>query len=114
MKTVLSAEFRVLSVALIALIVSCAAAPVQAAPVAAIVRDGITVTLYDEPCALAAVANLPYRATWNDSKRGHFEGCYTVQHHTIVVLYFGDRTVFTAPLREFRPPAAAPMRQMTL
>jgi len=85
-----------------------AALPTQAAPVAAIVQDGITVTLYDEPCALAAVANLPYRATWHDPKRGHFEGCYTVQHHTIVVLYFDDRTVVVLPLQIFQPPSPRP------
>lgn len=49
--------------------------------------------------------NLQYRATWDDPKRGHFEGCYTVQHQTIVVLYFEDRMVITAPLRVFAPPA---------
>ena len=79
-----------------------------AAPVAAIVQDGITVTLYDEPCALEAVANLRYRATWHDPKRGHFEGCYTVQHHTIVVLYFDDRTVVVLPLQIFQPPSPRP------
>jgi hypothetical protein len=85
-----------------------AALPTQAAPVAAVTQDGITVTLYDEPCALEAVANLCYRATWHDPKRGHFEGCYTVQHHTIVVLYFDDRTVVVLPLQIFQPPSPRP------
>jgi len=105
-----------LGMALIVALASCAYAPAQPStqPVAEFRQDDITVSLFSEPCALEAVANLRYRATWRDPKRGHFEGCYTVQHETIVVLYFEDRTVLTAPLREFRPPAAAPTRQMTL
>lgn len=94
----------------IALLAGCAMSPppanAPAQPAAELKQDDITITLYREPCALAAVANLRHRATWDDPKRGHSEGCYSIQHDTIVVLYFDDRMIITAPLRAFGPPAA--------
>ncbi len=90
------------------LIAGCAAPPPAAAPAhpAAELRQGdVTVALYREPCALAQVANLHFRASWDDPKRGHWEGCYSVQHDTVVVLFFEDGSVITAPLHLFGPPA---------
>ena len=101
-----SSKFQVSSFALIALLAlaGCATLP-PPRPVAEYVEGPVTITLSDEPCALAAVTNLPYRATWRDT-RGVFEGCFDIQHGSVVALYFDDRTVVTAPLRAFGPPAA--------
>lgn len=85
------------------LLAGCAASSPAGAPVhpAAELRQGdVAVALYREPCALAAVANLPYRVTWRDA-RGVFEGCFAVQHGSVVAMYFDDRTVVTLPVRVF-------------
>ena len=95
---------RLMALAAIAALAGCATLPPPAQPVAELKQDDVTVSLYSEPCALAAVKNLPYRAQWREAG-GSFEGCYTVQHQTIVVLYFDDRMVITAPLRVFGPHA---------
>lgn len=63
---------------------------------------GVAIALYREPCALAAVSNLPHRAVWRDA-RGKFEGCFAIQHGSIVAMYFEDRTVVTAPVAVFTP-----------
>jgi hypothetical protein len=95
-----------LSIALLAALLAALPAAAPAAPVAAVTQDGITVTLYDEPCALTAVANLPYRATWWEA-RGNFEGCYDVRAHAgVAVIYFDDRTVVVLPLSLFERPAS--------
>lgn len=98
-----------------ALILACAlaagcATPVvaPAAPVAEVAQNGVAVRLFREPCTLAgAVSNLPYRATWEQGGRT-FEGCYTVQHGTVVVAYFDDRSVVAIPLSLFRAAGAPP------
>lgn len=87
----------------------CAAAPPTpapappAAPVAEYREGGGAIALYQEPCALAAVSNLPHRAIWRDAGKT-FEGCFAIQHQQIVVMYFDDRTVVTMPLNAFAPP----------
>ena len=40
------------------------AAPAVAAPVMSTTVSGVTVTLFDEPCAIKYVTNLPLRTTW--------------------------------------------------
>ena len=90
-----------------ALLAGCAtSAEAPAPPVAVLTQDAVTVALYRQPCALPAVANLPHRATWHEPSRGHFEGCFAVQHGTVVVLYFEDRTVLITGLSNFRAPGA--------
>lgn len=74
-------------------------------PAAELSLGGVVISLYQEPCQLAAVENLPYRATWREAS-GNFQGCFDVQHGSVVVLYFEDRTVVTLPLAQFGPPAA--------
>lgn len=109
---------RSIALPLIALLAGCAllppttpapgATPPRAGgePAAELLSEGgVVVQLYQEPCQLAAVENLPYRATWREA-RGNFEGCFDVQHQSIVVLYFEDHTVVTLPLAQFGPPAA--------
>ena len=74
-----------------------------AASVATLSLDGVTFTLYNEPCALSAVANLPYRATWKE-KGETTEGCYTIHPGAgAVVAYFADKTVVLAPVAMFGP-----------
>jgi len=96
-----------LAFALAVALAGCATVPPAPAdePAAEYAEGGVTVTLYREPCVLAAVANLPYRATWRN-ERGVFEGCFAVQHGSVVAMYFDDRTVVTLPVRAFGPPAA--------
>jgi hypothetical protein len=80
----------------------------RAEPVAVFAEGGgVTVSLYQEPCARAAVSNLPYRATWRDAAGKTFEGCAAVQHGSVVVMYFDDRTVVTVPVRAFGAPSPA-------
>ena len=61
---------------------------------------GVTVILYDEPCALAAVLNLPLRAQWLEAART-FEGCWAPHPAGIIMAYFEDRMVEIFPARAF-------------
>lgn len=80
------------------LLAACAAAE----PIAeATARNGVRVTLYEEPCALAAVVNLPRRATWTQNGQV-IEGCYG-DSNGIIACYFADRTVVLIPSRFFIP-----------
>jgi len=65
--------------------------------------EGITITLYDEPCKLDAVANLPYRATWQEGGKT-FEGCFLFfEHAGVIVGYFSDKSVAPMPVQIFKP-----------
>ena len=73
-----------------------------AAPVAVAKQDGVTVTLYNEPCKLAAV-DLPHRATWVSEGKA-FAGCAGLHAaFPIVVLYFADRSIAIVPVAVFAP-----------
>ena len=61
---------------------------------------GVTVILYDEPCMLAAVVNLPLRAQWLERGKT-FEGCYARHPARIIMAYFEDRTVMIFPASAF-------------
>jgi hypothetical protein len=95
-------EFQRTKVALAAaLILAIVGTAVEAKPVAIASRDGITITLYDEPCALKTVSNLPQRATWTEGGK-RFEGCFTVRPDAgAVVAYFDDGSVVMFPIRAF-------------
>ena len=74
---------------------------IHAAPMAVTTTaEGATITIYTEPCALEAVANLDRRATW-DEKGVRHEGCAGVTSG-VVAFYFEDRTVVLAPVSAFR------------
>jgi hypothetical protein len=73
--------------------------PAFPAPVAIANNEGVTITLTDEPCALAAVSNLKYRAIWSEPGT-RFDGCFGVSG-PVVILYFDDRTVVVLPVRAF-------------
>ena len=61
---------------------------------------GVTIILYDEPCMLAAVVNLPLRAQWLERGKT-FEGCYARHPAKIIMAYFEDRTVVIFPASAF-------------
>lgn len=63
--------------------------------------NGVVVTLLDEPCALAAVTNLPRRATWLEAGNT-IEGCWAQSAILPLVLtYWADRTVVAIPASAF-------------
>jgi len=97
---------KLCAIALIVALPALAADATAPHPAAEYTEGGATVALYREPCQLAAVANLPYRATWRDAAGKTFEGCFAIQHGSVVAMYFDDRTVVTLPVRAFGPPAA--------
>lgn len=74
---------------------------VKAAPIAVTTTGDVTVTLTDEPCAIAAVTNLGKRATWEE-KGKRFEGCWGASQLGVVMVYFDDKTVGAIPAEVFR------------
>lgn len=65
----------------------------QAGVIATAGAGRVRVTLYDEPCALAAVSNLPRRAEWAENGRT-FEGCWGASRMLpIIMTYWSDKTV---------------------
>ena len=70
-----------------------------AEPIATAIRGDITVTLTTEPCVLAAISNLPLRATWFEGVT--IEGCYVLSSQ-MVVAYWADKTVTVIPVQMFR------------
>jgi hypothetical protein len=59
--------------------------------------EGIKIIFTDEPCALAAVTNLPYAATWTE-KGKVTKGCWGLHpQYPIVMTYWADRTVAVIP-----------------
>lgn len=78
------------------------AAPALAGPIGVMQHGEITVTLMDEPCALAGV-QLPNRATWVDGS-GSFEGCFSVYLQGAAIgAFFEDGSVAVIPMQGFRP-----------
>lgn len=78
-----------------------AASAASASPLASVVRGGVSITLYDEPCVLAEIANLPYRAEWIEQGGKKFLGCWALSRAGQVVLYFDDQTVLAIPMEAF-------------
>jgi hypothetical protein len=88
----------------VALILAIVGTAVDAKPIAITSNEGVTITLYDEPCALAAVSNLPQRATWVEGNK-RFEGCFGARPDVGGVLaYFDDGSVALIPMRAFGVP----------
>lgn len=70
-------------------------------PVVELRQGEVLITLYDEPCVLPEVTNLPDRAEWFE-KGTKTEGCWSINPQAgIVVMYFADKTVAIAPIRAF-------------
>lgn len=82
---------------------ACMPVPAFAEPVGMVSNGGVTVTIYDEPCALKAVSNMPYRATWTEPGK-RFEGCFMLRPDAgAVVAYFDDGSVTLIPMGAFKP-----------
>lgn len=82
------------------LVLALLSAPVDAVQIAAAHFGGVTIGLYNEPCAVAAVTNLDYRVTWSAGGKT-WEGCYTINVFGIVVMFFSDLTAISVPIKAF-------------
>jgi len=72
--------------------------PAFPAPVFQAEANGVRITLFDEPCELKTVANLPLKATWNEGGKS-FSGCWGPRpQEGIVLAYFSDLTVVAIPI----------------
>ena len=71
-----------------------------AAPLFQAESQGIKVIVYDEPCALPEITNLPRRATWTEDGRVT-EGCAAAHPMGVVMLYFADKTVVVVATQAF-------------
>ena len=86
------------------LLTALLAFPVQTAPLLQAGDSRVTLTLYDEPCALfGLVRNLPFRVTWTTAAKDIYEGCYIINAFNIVTMFFDDLTAIALPLEAFRP-----------
>ena len=66
-------------------------------------EGGVRVVLHDEPCALDAVTNLPYRVVWHEGGQ-KVEGCWGPRPDAqVAVAYFADKTVALIPFGDIRP-----------
>lgn len=104
-----------IAILVIALLLSLALVERASARVLLVTATGThRIALTDEPCALKAVSNLPYRATWRDGAT-NYEGCYHLFAVVVqragqpevqrwIASYFDDRTVAVIPLEVFSVP----------
>jgi hypothetical protein len=70
-------------------------------------EGGATVLLYNEPCQIKTLTNLPFRATWVE-KGKTFEGCFVPRPEAqIVLFYFDDGTVGYIPFQMLRKTVGA-------
>lgn len=97
-------RLKALIVATVALLSSCTIPPMaNAAAVAVATQGDVVVTVFDEPCAVAGVSNLPLRAAWVDGA-GAVEGCVAVFVDAgVAAAYFpADGSIAIIPLSHFR------------
>lgn len=79
------------------------ALPALAGPVASVSVQDVTVTLFDDACAIPYVTNLPMRATWVQGDKT-FEGCFAVFPESAAIgMWFDDGSVAVVPAGVFRP-----------
>jgi hypothetical protein len=65
-----------------------------------VTADGARVVLFDDKCAVSAVANLPYKATWEE-KGKVYQGCWGARPDAgVVMFYFDDKSVGIIPMQE--------------
>lgn len=76
------------------------APPALAEPVAYATRDGVTVTLHSEACAVKGIKNLPNRATWDEGGK-RTEGCAGM-FGPVVGLYFADQSMAVVSVELFQ------------
>jgi hypothetical protein len=73
---------------------------VHAGPRFSVVADGAKVVLHDDKCAVGAVKNLPYKATWEE-KGKVYQGCWGARPEAgIVMFYFDDKSVGMIPIQD--------------
>lgn len=72
----------------------------HADPMAYATKDGITITLHTEACALDSVVNLSNRATWDEGGK-RVEGCVGI-FGPVFAFYFADKTVAIASVELFQ------------
>jgi hypothetical protein len=89
--------------ALLLIALVCWPAAVLAQPMFVTESDGVRIVLFDEPCQVKEVSNLPYRATWTE-KGKVYEGCFAANPaFGVVVAYFkDDKSVATIPIDVFK------------
>jgi hypothetical protein len=74
---------------------------VRAEPLFQASVGGVRVLLHNDKCAIEAVSNLPFRATWLEGEKV-YEGCWGPRpDFKVVVLYFTDKTIGLAPMSTF-------------
>lgn len=73
----------------------------HAEPIAYVTRDGITVTLHTEKCAIEGITNLSNRATWDEGGK-RVEGCVG-SFGSVLGFYFADQTMAVVSVDLFRP-----------
>ena len=81
------------------ILVGCA--PAHAAAVFQASDDKVRVVLFDEPCDLPAITNLPLRAEWIEGGNT-LQGCWAQHPYGIVIAYWSDLTITLTPMRVFR------------
>lgn len=87
--------------AVLLIFLTCWPAAVLATPIFSADADGARIVLTDEPCALDAVTNLKYRATWTE-KGKTFEGCWAPRTDMgVVIAYWSDKTAVAMPIQAF-------------
>ena len=75
---------------------------VKAEAVAVANAPGIVVTVFNEPCALQQVVNLPLRATWTQNGKT-IEGCFgSFSEAAAIGVFFDDGTVVVLPMAAFQ------------
>lgn len=93
---------KIIFVILVGLFLAAAISPAFAEAVFQGQGQGVTITVYNEPCKLTDVTNLPYRATWEENGKVT-EGCIAPRPDAgVVVGYFADKTVALMPLQMFK------------
>lgn len=73
-----------------------------AVPVYETTQGAVRVVVYNDPCKLDAVKNLPVRAVWFENDK-EIEGCAGARDDLgVAIIYFADKTIAVIPLFAFR------------
>lgn len=73
---------------------------VFAKPVLRTVSGAVTITLYDDKKTCSQASNLPRKAVWLEGGKAT-EGCWGVSSLGVVMFWFEDNTVASAPATAF-------------
>ena len=99
-------RYTVVPVVLWAVVAACLlyAVKANAEPVARASANGVTITVYSEPCQFKdVVSNLPQRATWVENGKT-FEGCFGPSPVGVAMFYFkDDKSIAAVPFEMFAP-----------